>query len=90
MKVVLKPVKSFEVETEDGRKLGLFTRVSEWNGLVDLRQGQEKLIVAIGERSFDNILSELFSSPEATTSVAVLQATDKIAGELTKAHFDRT
>ena len=90
MNVIIKPVKSFMVETEDGRKLGLFTKSSEWNGLADLRQGGEKLIVATGETPFDEMISGLFGTPEASKSVPVIQATGKISAQLKQAHFDRT
>lgn len=45
MKVKLTPVASYEVETEDGRKLGTFIKASEWNGMTQLNCGAERLIV---------------------------------------------
>ena len=45
MKVKLFPIVSYEVETEDGLKLGTFLKKSEWNEMTQLNCGVERMII---------------------------------------------
>jgi hypothetical protein len=54
-KVTLRPVTSFEV-IANGMSLGKFHPKSEWNGLTELRQGNDLLIVAYDKDSLSSII----------------------------------
>jgi len=90
LKIIIKPVKSFTVETQDGRKLGLFQKSSAWNGMTELRQGTDIIVVETGDDSFENILGGLFCSPETSKEVPVVKASPKMLQVLEAYRSDRT
>jgi hypothetical protein len=61
MKVKLTPVTSWLVEVE-GKKLGRFDKVSEWEGLTKIESPKGTIIFESGTNTeFDDIFSQIFS-----------------------------
>lgn len=88
MKVVLKPIKAFRVETEDGKNLGQFVKVGEWNGMTELKQNGNVLIIDSGS-SFQEMMDRMFELDTKKT-VDVVKASPDIVAAINKPHFDRT
>jgi len=88
MKVVLKPIKGFKVETEDGKSLGQFVKVGEWNGMTELKQNGNVLIIESGS-PFQEMLDRMFDSDTEKT-VDVVKASPDIVAAMNEPHFDRT
>ena len=88
MKVVLKPIKGFRVETEDGKNLGQFVKVGEWNGMTELKQNGSVLIIDSGS-PYQEMMDRMFDS-DAEQTVDVVKASPDIIATMNAPHFDRT
>lgn len=62
--IILKPVEAYEVTTKDGESLGQFIRGKSWNGMSELRNGSEVIIIDDG-LEFLSMLDGMFSSGKA-------------------------
>lgn len=90
MKVVLKPKTVFTVETEDGKSLGDFTQFSEWNGMRELKNGRETIIVNSDSSGLDVFFS-MFKRPEGQSATAnMVKASPDLFAQMKAPHFDRT
>lgn len=63
MKVILIPRSCFEIRTEQGISLGIFTEQSQWNGLVDLQDGEGNTIIveAVDARRANDMMKAVAS-----------------------------
>ena len=75
--IVLKPVKSYEVSTEDGTLLGQFTIGESWQGMTVLHGGQGIIVFDNGVQ-FPDFLSGLFGRDEDPKTVQVVKASPSI------------
>lgn len=81
MKVILKPIKGFEVTTENGDSLGTFLKTGEWNGMLELKKDGDILIIESG--TYHSLMRDLFSCDDEQT-VDVIKASPNLHQQLTK------
>lgn len=74
MEIKVKPFNSFELSV-GGQELGVFTKISEWEGFVKYQGAQGVIIAARPDSSFvDKLFNDLFNAPIPETSVVAIKA----------------
>ncbi len=79
--IILKPVDAYEVTTKDGELLGQFIRGKSWNGMSELRNGGEVIIIEDG-CEFLSMLDGLFSGGKSPKTVYVIKACPRVTDAL--------
>jgi hypothetical protein len=79
--IILKPVDAYEVTTKDGESLGQFIRGKSWNGMSELRNGGEVIIIEDG-CEFLSMLDGLFSTGKSAKTVYVIKACPRVMDAL--------
>ncbi len=82
-RIILTPVKAYEVTIEDGEKLGQFMVGTSWHGMMELKNGHQTIIFDSGQE-FVTILDNLFGMEEKPKTVHVVKASPPIMDMLNK------
>lgn len=75
--IILKPVDAYEVTTKDGESLGQFIRGKSWNGMSELRNGGELIIIDDGIE-FISMLDSMFTMDKPPKTVYVVKASPRV------------
>lgn len=79
--IILKPVDAYEVTTKDGESLGQFIRGNSWNGMSELRNGGEVIIIDDGVE-FLGMFDNIFNTGKSSKTVYVVKACPRVTDAL--------
>ena len=80
-KVTIRPARKYEVLI-DGESIGEFTKTSEWNGMVEMKEGTTYIIVSMPDRRFTDMLNAMMGTVEESCEAVVVKASPSIAAML--------
>lgn len=79
--IILKPVDAYEVTTKDGESLGQFIRGKSWNGMSELRNGGEIIVIDDG-CEFVSMFDGIFNTGKSLKTVYVVKACPRVMDAL--------
>jgi len=79
--IILKPVDAYEVTTKDGELLGQFIRGKSWNGMSELRNGGEVIVIDDG-CEFVSMFDGIFNTGKSPKTVYVVKACPRVMDAL--------